>query len=246
MTAFETMQEGEIKIRTPLFRIPDSLLWTVILRAPRLLWRVPWRPRFNPWVRKSPWRRKWQPSPVLLPGKSHGKGRGTVLEVWTYKCSPFCRLRIKVTFLFSPNSTSVFFIQLWWAEKAKILASNNSMMAIQLQLYFCESVVGAGRLYMRRVAQIGHHRPCRWADHSNKNMLKTSEHLPKRNCCKISEHNSTLFVLVLWRIRLQCRRPRFDSWVRKIHWRRDRLPTPVFLGLGSQRVGHNWVTFTSS
>ena len=23
---------------------------------------------------------------------------------------------------------------------------------------------------------------------------------------------------------------RFDSWVGKIHWRRDRLPTPVFLG----------------
>ena len=23
---------------------------------------------------------------------------------------------------------------------------------------------------------------------------------------------------------------RFNSWVRKIHWRRDRLPTPVFLG----------------
>ena len=36
--------------------------------------------------------------------------------------------------------------------------------------------------------------------------------------------------MALWRIRLQCRRPLFDSWVRKIHWRRDRLPTPVFLG----------------
>ena len=24
--------------------------------------------------------------------------------------------------------------------------------------------------------------------------------------------------------------PRFSSWVRKIHWRRDRLPTPIFLG----------------
>ena len=23
---------------------------------------------------------------------------------------------------------------------------------------------------------------------------------------------------------------RFDSWVRKIPWRRDRLPTPIFLG----------------
>ena len=24
------------------------------------------------WVRKSPWRRKWQPTPVFLPGESHG------------------------------------------------------------------------------------------------------------------------------------------------------------------------------
>ena len=31
------------------------------------------RHRFNPWVRKSPWRRKWQPTLVLLPGKSHGR-----------------------------------------------------------------------------------------------------------------------------------------------------------------------------
>ena len=26
------------------------------------------RHRFNPWVRKIPWTRKWQPSPVFLPG----------------------------------------------------------------------------------------------------------------------------------------------------------------------------------
>ena len=30
------------------------------------------RPRFNPWVGKTSWRRKWQPTPVFLPGKSHG------------------------------------------------------------------------------------------------------------------------------------------------------------------------------
>ena len=29
--------------------------------------------RFDPWVRKIPWRRKWQPTPVILPGKSHGQ-----------------------------------------------------------------------------------------------------------------------------------------------------------------------------
>ena len=28
---------------------------------------------FDPWVGKIPWRRKWQPTPVLLPGESHGR-----------------------------------------------------------------------------------------------------------------------------------------------------------------------------
>ena len=34
----------------------------------------------------------------------------------------------------------------------------------------------------------------------------------------------------LVKICLQYRRPQFDSWVRKMHWRRDRLPTLIFLG----------------
>ena len=37
--------------------------------------------------------------------------------------------------------------------------------------------------------------------------------------------------------RLQCRRPWFDSWVRKIHCKRDRLPTPVFLGFPCGSAG---------
>ena len=31
------------------------------------------RCRFDHWVRKITWRRKWQPTPVFLPGKSHGQ-----------------------------------------------------------------------------------------------------------------------------------------------------------------------------
>ena len=31
------------------------------------------KPRFNPRVRKIPWRREWQPTPVFLPGESHGQ-----------------------------------------------------------------------------------------------------------------------------------------------------------------------------
>ena len=30
------------------------------------------RLRFDPWVGKIPWRRAWQPTPVFLPGESHG------------------------------------------------------------------------------------------------------------------------------------------------------------------------------
>ena len=28
---------------------------------------------FHPWVGKVPWRRKWHPTPVFLPGESHGR-----------------------------------------------------------------------------------------------------------------------------------------------------------------------------
>ena len=36
---------------------------------------------------------------------------------------------------------------------------------------------------------------------------------------------------------LQSRRPWFDSWVGKICWRRDRLPTPVFQGFPCGSAG---------
>ena len=32
------------------------------------------RRRFSLWAGRIPWRRKWQPTPVFLPGKSHGRG----------------------------------------------------------------------------------------------------------------------------------------------------------------------------
>ena len=34
--------------------------------------RICRRPGFKPWVGKMSWRRKWQPTPIFLPGESHG------------------------------------------------------------------------------------------------------------------------------------------------------------------------------
>ena len=43
------------------------------------------RPGFDPWVRKIPWRRKWQSTPVLLPGKSHGQRSLVDYRPWDRK-----------------------------------------------------------------------------------------------------------------------------------------------------------------
>ena len=43
------------------------------------------RPRFDPWLRKIPWRRKWPPTPVFLPGKSHGQRNLVDYCPWSHK-----------------------------------------------------------------------------------------------------------------------------------------------------------------
>ena len=40
---------------------------------------------FDPWVRKIPWRRAWQPTQVLLPGESHGQGGLVGYGPWGHK-----------------------------------------------------------------------------------------------------------------------------------------------------------------
>ena len=56
---------------------PSRLSWLLQSIVP---WFRRWRtcpqcrrPRFNPWVRKITWRRKWLPTPVFLPGESLGQ-----------------------------------------------------------------------------------------------------------------------------------------------------------------------------
>ena len=67
---------------TQTFLLWDSV-WSRAQVTPAL--RLPWRfsgkesacqckrCRFNPWVGKIPWRRKWQPTPVFFPGESRGQ-----------------------------------------------------------------------------------------------------------------------------------------------------------------------------
>ena len=75
---------------------PIALQFLHLCRAPRLL-GFPWwlsgkesacqhrRCGFNPRVRKIPWRRVWQPTPVFLPGKSHGRRSQAGYSPWGCK-----------------------------------------------------------------------------------------------------------------------------------------------------------------
>ena len=61
--------------------VPSShliLCHPLLLLPPRIC-------RFNPWVRKIPWRRKWHPIPVFLPGESHGQRSLEGYSPWGHK-----------------------------------------------------------------------------------------------------------------------------------------------------------------
>ena len=60
-------------------------------------WSFPWwlrrwsiclqcrKPRFSPWVGKIPWTRKWQPTPVFMPGEAHGQRSLVGCSPWGHK-----------------------------------------------------------------------------------------------------------------------------------------------------------------
>ena len=62
-------------IRCPIPQVP----WWLSGRESTCQFR---RHRFDPWVGKIPWRRKWQPILVFLPGKSHGQRSLAGYSLW--------------------------------------------------------------------------------------------------------------------------------------------------------------------
>ena len=64
-------------IQTPVLA---SLVAQIVKHLPAMCGR----PRFT-WARKIPWRRKWQSTPVLLPGKFHGWRSLVGSSAWGHK-----------------------------------------------------------------------------------------------------------------------------------------------------------------
>ena len=91
-------------------KAPISLCIHLLKALPTVVNRLPWwlsskestcqcrRHGFDPWVRKIPWRRKWQPTLVFLPGKSHGQKETGGLQSMGWK-------RVKTRLIDSTTAT---------------------------------------------------------------------------------------------------------------------------------------------
>ena len=69
------------------------------------------RPKFNPLVRKIPWSRKWQLTPVFLPGKFHGQRSLTAFSPWYGKESDTTQRLLEKEAL--PSSFICFLFIFW-------------------------------------------------------------------------------------------------------------------------------------
>ena len=78
--------------------------------------------RFDPWLRKIPWRRKWQPTLVFLPEKFHGKKRPVSYSPWGRRewlsTQPLHHLHPAPPW---PQHLPMYFVTLWiwlfWASR---------------------------------------------------------------------------------------------------------------------------------
>ena len=90
------------------------------------------RLRFNPWVRKVPWRRKWQPTPVFLPGKSPGQRHQAGYSPWGCKELDTTERLQTHTHIFSNQSSSVATCFTYYAATKHVnthIQDNNSTIS---------------------------------------------------------------------------------------------------------------------
>ena len=95
----DTLCETILMLLVPTGHPGTSVSWLqgnpcVVTRASRVVLVVKNMPtnagrckrhQFDPWVGKIPWRRAWQPTPVSMPGESHGLEPGRLQSIGSHR-----------------------------------------------------------------------------------------------------------------------------------------------------------------
>ena len=94
------------------------------------------RSRFNPWVRKIPWRRKWLPTAVFLPGEPHGQRSRAGYYPWGYKEWMQLSNTNKPKSLATMCHVTYYFIKNW----IHCLQQNMCFLALKLMQYLFQAL----------------------------------------------------------------------------------------------------------
>ena len=148
----------------------EGLLRWLSGKEPTCQWR---RCEFDLWVRKILWRRKWQPTPVFLPGKSHGQGSLVAYSLWGCKRvghNLATKQHEKMKTLGVVRGTQDR--QASWIYSRRELCPAGSTQPLAQQLCFCTHLessvipiaIAHPSLYnsSSHGAQIQHQLPCSW------------------------------------------------------------------------------------
>ena len=151
-----------------------------------------------------PWSKKWQPTPVFLPGKFHGQRS-------LAGCSPWGRKRWTWLSDFHIHLIFVYPRSCWWVSRLFVSLTTRSNAIANVLMYMLwrpYTNIPVASVFRSRIAGLKSGCICncdRWWQIS----------LPR--WCNGKESAC------------QCRRRGFDPWVGKIRWRRKWQPTPVLM-----------------
>ena len=89
------------------------------------------RPSVDRWVRRIPWRREWQPTPVFLPGESHGQRSLAGYSPWgrrvgqteqlTFPMSPRTSKKDSLCLHYSNNMVYAEHLRSFWSPELRYM-----------------------------------------------------------------------------------------------------------------------------
>ena len=73
------------------------------------------RPRFNPWVGKISWKRKWQPTPIFFPRKSHGWRNLVGYSPWCHRVGYHWATSLSLSYIYNIYMPHIVYASVcWW------------------------------------------------------------------------------------------------------------------------------------
>ena len=92
-----------------------------------------WRLGFDPWVGMIPWRRrKWQRTPVFLPGKPHRQRSRAGHSPWAHRESDATEHRQTPTFSASPTPSLLY---LYCFQRERVFCASLSQISVLSQIF---------------------------------------------------------------------------------------------------------------